>query len=104
MTVDREALQRRWIHAHEEDTADAMVFRPDGYAFPPSRGRLGFELRPDGGYVETAIGPTDRPEEVSGTWTLEDDTIVVTRNAAGEPERRMRIASAAPDRLAVSRG
>lgn len=104
MTVDREALERRWIHAHEEDTPDAMVFRPDDYAFPPSRGRLGFELRPDGGYVETAIGPTDRPEEVSGTWTLEDDTIVVTRNETGEPERRMRVVSATPDRLVVAKG
>jgi hypothetical protein len=103
MTVDRHALERRWIHSHEEDTAEAMVFRPDGYAFPPSRGRLGFELRPHGGYVETAIGPADRPEEVSGTWTLEGDTIVVTRNAAGEPERRMHVVSTAPDRLVVAR-
>jgi len=41
--------------------------------------------------------------EVSGAWTLEDDTIVVTRNAAGEPERRMRVVPAAPDRLVVAR-
>jgi hypothetical protein len=103
MTVDRQVLERRWIHSHEEDTAEGMVFRPDDHAFPPSRGRLGFELRPDGGYVETAIGPTDRPEQVSGTWTLEGDTIVVARDATGEPERRMHVVAAAPDRLVVAR-
>ncbi len=73
--------------------------------FPPSRGRIGFELRHDGGYLETAIGPTDRPEEVTGTWTLAgDDTLVVTRASSSEPERVLRIVSAAPDRLVVAKG
>jgi len=35
MTVDRAALERRWIHSHEEDTPDEMVLRPDDYPFPP---------------------------------------------------------------------
>src|SRR4249920_170819 len=104
MTVDRAALERRWIHSHEEDTADEMVLRPDDYPFPPSRGRMGFELRHDGGYVETAIGPTDRPEEVTGTWTLAgDDALVVTRASSSEPERVLRIVSAEPDRLVVAK-
>ena len=73
-------------------------------AFPPSRGRMEFELRHDGGYLETAIGPTDRPEEVTGTWTLAgDDTLVVTRASSSEPERVLRIVSAAPDRLVVAK-
>jgi hypothetical protein len=101
--VDTEALAGRWIHSHEEDSADTLVFRPDDFSFPPSRGRLGFELRPGGGYVETAIGPTDRPEEVTGAWTLEDDTLVVARDAEGRPERRMRILSVGPDRLVVAK-
>ncbi|HET9248534.1 MAG TPA: hypothetical protein VFP13_01150 [Actinomycetota bacterium] len=105
MTVDRAALERRWIHSHEEDTAGEMVFRPDDYDFPASRGRLGFELRHDGGYLETAIGPTDRPEEVTGTWTLAgDDTLVVTRASPNEPERALRILSATPERLVVAKG
>jgi hypothetical protein len=82
-----------------------MVLRPDDFPFPPSRGRMGFELRHDGGYVETAIGPTDRPEEVTGTWTLAgDDTLVVTRASSSEPQRVLRIVSAAPDRLVVAKG
>ncbi len=71
----------------------------------PVPGRIGFELRHDGGYLETAIGPTDRPEEVTGTWTLAgDDTLVVTRASSSEPERVLRIVSAAPDRLVVAKG
>ena len=105
MTVDRAALERRWIHSHEEDTPDEMVFRPDDHPLPPSRGRMRFELRHDGGYVETAIGSTDRPEEVTGTWTLAgDDTLVVTQASSNETERVLRILSAAPDRLVVAKG
>ena len=49
-------------------------------------------------------GPTDRPEEVTGTWTLAgDDTLVVTRASSSEPERVLRIVSAAPDRLVVAK-
>jgi hypothetical protein len=49
------------------------------------------------------IGPTDRPEEVTGAWTLEDDTLVVSRGAEGRPDRRMRVRSAGPDRLVVAK-
>lgn len=37
-------LQRRWLHSHEEDTADVRVYRPAEYPFPPARGRDGFEF------------------------------------------------------------
>ena len=66
---------------------------------------MGFELRHDGGYVETAIGPTDRPEEVSGTCTLAgDNTLVVSRASEREPERVPRVVSTAPDRLVIAKG
>ncbi len=104
MTVERAALERRWIHSHEEDTADTRVFRPDDFAFPPSRGRMGFELRPDGGYVETAIGPTDRPEQVTGTWTLTDaDTVVVSAAAEDRIGRQMRVVEVTRDRLVIAK-
>jgi hypothetical protein len=73
--IARELLPRRWVHSHEEDTDDEMVFRDasSGYTFPPARGRTAFELRPDGSYVETAPGPDDRPAEgPGGSWTLEE--------------------------------
>ncbi len=70
-------LQRHWVHSHEEDTEDEMVFRPATYALPPSRGRASFELRPDGSYAERSPGPVDVPEESSGHWSLDGDRLVL---------------------------
>jgi hypothetical protein len=104
MTVDRSALERRWVHSHEEDVPGEMVFRPATHDFPPSRGRLAFELRADGSYAEAAIGPADVPLAVTGTWRLDDDVLVIAREAETEPERRLRVKAAEPDRLVVSTG
>ena len=102
MTIDRSALERAWLHSHEDDTADETVYRPADYAFPPSRGRQGFELRSDGSCLETAIGPTDRPQEATGTWELtDDDTLVLSR--PGEPDQRWRVRDVTEDRLVVER-
>ena len=103
MTIDRSALERAWVHLHEEDTAGERVFRPADYAFPPSRGRRGFQLRADGTYAETAPGPTDRPEEASGSWELDGDTLVLSRSDAPGPER-LRVAAVDDERLVVATG
>jgi hypothetical protein len=63
-------LRRCWVHSHEEDSDEEMVFRPAAYELPPSRGRRSFELKPDGILAEGGIGPTDRPMETQGTWEL----------------------------------
>ncbi len=57
--IDASALAQGWLHAHEEDTGDTMVFRPSSFKLGPSRGRAGFELKPDGGFVESRIAATD---------------------------------------------
>jgi hypothetical protein len=98
--VDAKLLQRSWVHAHEEDTQDTLVFRPAGYSLPPSRGRTGLELRPDGTYAEAAIGPTDRPEESDGTWRLEGNRLEL---AGSEGGRVLEVVSAEGDRLVVRR-
>jgi hypothetical protein len=103
VTIDRSALERAWVHSHEEDTAGEQVFRPAEFAFPPSRGRRGFQLRADGTYVDTAPGPTDRPEEASGSWELDGDTLVLSRSDAPGPER-LRVAAVDTERLVVARG
>ena len=102
MTIDRSPLERAWVHSHEEDTAGEQVFRPADFPFPPSRGRRGFELRADGSYLETSPGPTDRPEEASGTWELDGDTLVLSPSDARVSERLL-VAAVEDDRLA-SRG
>ena len=102
--VDREQLQGRWVHAHEEDTDDEMVFRPADYDLPPSRGRLSFELRGDGTFAEAGLGAADVPEEGSGTWELEEgERIVLGEGASQGVPRVMPIASAEPQKLVIKK-
>jgi hypothetical protein len=71
--AEPDRLAGRWVHSHEEDTPEEMVFRPADYAFPPSRGREAIDLRPDGSYAGTVPGPVDKPVAGdTGEWTLED--------------------------------
>lgn len=96
----KDAIEGRWVHSHEEDTDEEMVFRPADHALPPSRGRTSFELRPDGTYVESAPGPVDVPVRSSGRWSLEGDRLIL--EGEGErPGHAWRIAAAERDRLAV---
>ena len=78
--IDPEQLQGRWVHSHEEDTEDEMVFRlaSSGYEFPRSRGREALELHPDGSYGGTVPGPVDKPEPSGGgEWTLDGNKLVL---------------------------
>ena len=95
----RRNLLRRWLHSHEEDTAEGQVYRPAGYAFPRARGRAGFELRDDGRCEYIAIGRGDRPEVVTGEWTLDGDRIRM-RLETGE-STEMRVVSVDRERLVV---
>jgi len=97
-------LQKRWLHSHEEDTADEMVFRPASYDFPPARGRSGFELRPDHSLVEIGIGPTDRVEEHPGKWELASgNQLLCSSGSPSTPNRAMQIVSVDEDRLVVKK-
>ena len=98
--VSNAVVLGHWVHSHEEDTDDEMIFRPASYAFPPSRGRTSVELCPDGTYVESSPGPTDAPEASGGRWSLENDRLVLT--AEGDrPGYAWQVAAAASDRLAI---
>jgi hypothetical protein len=99
--LDPSALHRNWVHSHEEDTDGELVFRPASYSFPPSRGRSAIDLRGDGSYGESAPGPTDRPAETEGTWTLEGSELRL--HAADGSTRVLTIASVDADRLVVRR-
>jgi hypothetical protein len=60
-----------WIHSHEEDAQGVMVYRREGYNFPPSRGRIGFDFREGGELVYFGIGRADGSEQFSGSWAIE---------------------------------
>ena len=103
-TVDTNALRGKWVHSHEEDTAGEMVFRPETYSFPPSRGRRSFELRPDGSMIDHGIGPDDRPTSRSGSWDIKDTNELELRPA--DPTARsstLQILRADPDKLVVKK-
>lgn len=94
-------LNRRWVHAHEEDGEGAMVFRPASQPLPPSRGRTWFELRPDGSFLESSPGPVDVPEASDGHWSLDGDRLVL-RAAGGSAGHDWRIVAAEDDRLVLA--
>jgi hypothetical protein len=97
-------LTRRWIHSHEEDTANEMVFRPASYAFPPSRGRSGFELRPDQSMLEIQPGAADAGEETKGKWDVDkNQRLMFFKPGAKQPTREMKIVSAEANRLVVAK-
>ncbi len=102
--MDARDLTRKWIHSHEEDTTETVVYRPAGYAFPPSRGRRAFEIEPGGGAVDYAIGRDDRPDPARGTWSLEaDGTLNLAWPGAQGRQSALRIRALAPDKLVVER-
>jgi hypothetical protein len=99
-----QVLQKRWMHSHEEDTVGEMVFRPASFDFPPARGRVGFELRPDQSLVEIGIGPTDRVEEDPGKWMLGNgNQLLFYTQSSSEPTRVMQVISVAEDRLVIKK-
>jgi hypothetical protein len=69
-TLQQKCLLRHWIHSHEEDTKEVAVYRPVGYAFPRSRGRVGFNSIEGGKLIYDGIGGTDRSVRSSGRWTF----------------------------------
>lgn len=94
---DTHALQQRWTHSHEEDTPGRMVFRPDSFRFPPSRGRRSFALGPGGTAGGSKPGPDDRSEATGGRWRLRDDGVLEVEG------QELRVLELGADKLVVER-
>jgi hypothetical protein len=61
-----------WIRVPEEESGSGVeIYRPEGRPLPPARGRVGFEVSPDGGFQYHGIGATDVPSTVEGRWRSE---------------------------------
>lgn len=78
-------ISGRWLHSFEEDSGDVRVYRPEGYDFPPARGRAGIELLPDGTFIDMQIGPTDAHQNVQGRWEYVGTGII--RLSFDDPQR-----------------
>jgi hypothetical protein len=84
--LDNELIGKTWLHSYEEDEGDVMVYRPNSYDFPPSRGRTGFALEEGGILKQYDIAPTDGLEEHVGKWTqLNKDKVRVQFEGNGRP-------------------
>jgi hypothetical protein len=105
VTSDRSTLfDTTWIHAFEEDTKDASVFRPETSDLPLSRRpRQRLRLSPDGSAHLVVSGPDDRLHEVEARWTEEEGGITVTPTRAAGSVSRLRIQVAGKDRLLARR-
>jgi hypothetical protein len=101
--LNRHLLQGNWRHSHEEDSDDTLVYRRRDFRFPPSRGRHGFELRPDGTGTDHSLAPGDGNAEVSVTWAVAPDGTVVLTDPSGKVVRKMCVASASKDKLVFTR-
>ena len=97
-------LAQSWVHSHEEDKSNDVVYRPESFAFPPSRGRGGFDLKPDGTLIQFGPGSTDKTATRSGRWELSDDgKLLLYVGDSGTPSVVMRIKSLSHDKLVVER-
>ena len=83
MAIEPSALRGRWLHAHEQDTDEHMVFVPAGTELPRSRGRQELKLDEGGEATEAGPGPTDRPEARAARWELTDDDELIIRSRKG---------------------
>src|SRR3954454_5924302 len=79
-------LFRHWVHSREEDQADSQAFRPPDFDFPPSFGRDGFALRPDGEFIQDDVGPADGIVQVRGRWTQQGAGRVAIRFDGARPD------------------
>ncbi|WP_324676124.1 hypothetical protein [Hymenobacter sp. GOD-10R] len=100
-------IDRTWLRSHEEEPANSSVqiYRPEGYAFPPSWPRTGFLFYADGRLVTYSPAANDGgsiPTEV-GTWTWEQDAIIHTQFSAqyGSGKYRLRVIELTRDVLKV---
>jgi hypothetical protein len=98
----RHLLLGRWLHSHEEDTATESVYRPGSFPFGPSRGRRGFEFRPDGSCTSIGIAAQDGPAEEHCKWEVKNgkDLRAILHFDSGK-DRIFRIASVDSDKLVV---
>lgn len=95
---------KTWLHAVEEDSADVLVYRPNTYAFPPSRGRTGFGFDADGTFRLFSIAPTDGLEEHLGRWKKSNPNTIRVNFEGDEPEGfSLEIVEAMPELLKVKK-
>jgi hypothetical protein len=103
MPLDVLALCKEWVHSKEEDTRTATVYRPAGYAFPPSRGRTGVVFNQNGTLKWIGIGPTDISAVKDGSWRIADPHSLRIQVEVNNTHRELSVESLDGDRLVISK-
>ena len=104
MTLKDALFATTWVHAFEEDTPDAAVYRLDTGDLPRSRRpRQRLTLRPDGSARLVVSAPDDRLQEIEARWTEEAGEITVTTDPAAGPIQVLRLQVSAKDRVLAQR-
>ena len=102
--MQMQLLQKTWLHSHEDDQGDIIVYRPNTYDFPPSRGRTGFTIEKDGTFKQYDIAPTDGLEEHTGKWEArDDDKIRIMFNEKSRESYEIEVISVEPNMLKIKR-
>ena len=87
-------LEGTWLVSREENSGDTLVYRPNTYHFPPSRGRTGFAFKPFGRFEQFDIAPTDGLAGRAGTWTANGSSRLRIHLTEGtEPDYTLEIIS-----------
>jgi hypothetical protein len=98
--IDKQTLQKNWLHSTEEDTDTEMVLRPADYDFPLTRRpRESYQLRPDGTLITGKGAFDDSLQEQKGTWKLEHDNL--TLYTSPQFSQKLKILSVDNDRLVL---
>jgi hypothetical protein len=92
-----------WMHSHEEDSANEMVFRPSTFAFPPSRGRTGFKLSPDGRARTIGIAAGDGPDPSEGVWAMNGPGQIQLKLSNASAPSTLNISSVSRDKLVLQK-
>ena len=92
--ISTKQLEGTWLISREENNGDTLVYRPNTYAFPPSRGRTGFAIKSYGRFEQFDIAPTDGLAGRPGTWTPDGTTrLRIHLNDGREPDYTLEIIS-----------
>lgn len=105
-SVNNTVIYQKWVNSFEDEKGDGIeVYRPEGYAFPPARGRKAIKFQKEGMVVRFDIGPADGQKIVMGQWerTKFGNTMKITVQGAESGVYFLEVISVSKDMLKVKR-
>jgi hypothetical protein len=75
-------LNKTWMHSREESGDKYDAYRPEGFDFPPSRGREGFKIFKNGDFIQLSIAPQDGIQEDKGSWSFDKKSQTISVEVA----------------------